>query len=188
MNRCFYIFILLLISSRLHSQTCTLNVNISSMGTTICAGNSVSLTANPSAGIGPYTFAWSTGETTQSISVNKEGTYTVSVTDKTPGCLPVTKSIAVVVSPVPRPPSAASKIVCQNDVATLTATGPGGTYQWYDAPAGGNFLGSGNTYVTGPISSNTIFYAQTTLSDCTSPRTAVAVNVAGKPTGPGATR
>jgi gliding motility-associated-like protein len=186
-NRCFYIFILLLISSRIYSQTCSLNVSITSTGTTICAGNSVSLTANPSAGTGPYSFAWSTGETTQSISVNKEGTFTVSVTDKTPGCQPVTKSIAVTVSPTPGPPSAASKIVCQNDVATLTATGPGGTYQWYDALTGGNFLGSGNTYTTGPISVSTTFYVQTTLADCTSPRTAVAVFVAGKPTVQGTT-
>ncbi|MDN3547644.1 PKD-like domain-containing protein [Mucilaginibacter aquaedulcis] len=187
MNRCFSIFIFLLISSRLLGQTCTLQLNITSTGTTICAGTSVSLIANPSSGMGPYTFAWSTGETTQSISVNKEGNYTVSVTDKTPGCQPVSKSISIAVSPTPRAPSAASKIVCQNNVATLTATGSGGTYQWYDAPTGGNFLGSGNTYTTGPISNNTAFYVQTTVSDCPSPRTAVAVYIAGKPTVQGTT-
>ncbi|MEN0053960.1 MAG: hypothetical protein AAGC65_09835, partial [Mucilaginibacter sp.] len=187
MNRCLYIFILLLIYSGTHGQTCTLNVNITSTGTTICAGNSVLLTANTSAGTGPYTFAWSTGETTPSISVNKEGTYSVSVTDKTPGCQPVTKSIAITVSPTPGAPIAGSKIVCQNDVATLTAIGPGGTYQWYDAPTGGNFLGSGDTYTTNPISANTIFYVETTLSGCTSPRTAVSVYVAGKPTVQGTT-
>jgi gliding motility-associated-like protein len=187
MKRCFSIFICLLLSSRLLGQTCTLELNISSTGTTICAGNSVSLTANPSGGIGPYTYAWSTGETTQSINVNKEGTYTLSVSDKTPGCQPESKSITISVSPTPRQPSAASRIVCQNDVATLTATSPGGTYQWYDAPTGGNFLASGSTYTTGPISSNTTFYVQTTISDCTSPRTAVAVYIAGKPSVQGAT-
>jgi gliding motility-associated-like protein len=130
---------------------------------------------------------WSTGETTQSINVNKAGTYTVSVSDKTPGCQPVTKNITILVSLTPKPPTAAGKIVCQDNVATLTATGPGGNYQWYDAPEGGNFLGSGSTYTTQPISTGTTFYVQTTVSECTSARTAVSVNVAAKPSVSGAT-
>ncbi|WPU95783.1 PKD-like domain-containing protein [Mucilaginibacter sabulilitoris] len=187
MNTRFFIFIFLLITFRAQSQPCTLKVNIVSSGTTICSGYSVTLTANASDGIGPYTYVWSTGETSPSISVNKEGTYTVSVSDKTPGCQPVTKSINILVSLTPRPPSAAGQTVCQGNVATLSATGPGGSYQWYDAPEGGNFLTSGNTYTTPPISSSTTFYVQTTVGGCTSPRTAVTVTVAAKPSVSGAT-
>jgi hypothetical protein len=47
-------------------------------GTTICAGDIATLTANPTGGTGP---SWSTGATTQAISVTTSATYTVTVTD-----------------------------------------------------------------------------------------------------------
>jgi len=40
---------------------------------------------------------------------------------------------------------------------------PGGVYQWWDALTGGNFLGSGATYVTPPINASTAFYVETTI-------------------------
>jgi hypothetical protein len=43
--------------------------------------NNGTLTANPAGGVSPYTFKWSTGATTQSISITAHGTYTVTVTD-----------------------------------------------------------------------------------------------------------
>ncbi|WP_183559846.1 PKD-like domain-containing protein [Mucilaginibacter sp. SP1R1] len=187
MNIRLFIFFLLVIPFKLHSQICTLNVDISTTGTVICSGNTVTITATPTGGIGPYNLVWNTGETTNSINVNKAGTYTVTVTDKTAGCQPVIKNISVVVAPSPKPPTAAGQTVCQNTPATLTATGPGGNYQWYDAPTGGNFLGSGSTYTTPPITYSMFFYVQTTVSDCTSPRTAVPVYVAGKPSVTGTT-
>jgi hypothetical protein len=50
-------------------------------GTTICAGDIATLTANPTGGTGPYVYSWSTGATTQAISVTTSATYTVTVTD-----------------------------------------------------------------------------------------------------------
>lgn len=50
----------------------------------ICyGGTSATLTAYGSGGAPPYTYLWSTGETTQSISVNTPGTYSVLVKDTT---------------------------------------------------------------------------------------------------------
>ncbi len=49
---------------------------------------SASLTANISGGIPPYSFFWSTGDTTQTIFINKPDTYSVIVQDIT-GCLAV---------------------------------------------------------------------------------------------------
>jgi hypothetical protein len=46
-----------------------------------CDGTPVELCANPAGGTPPYTFLWSTGETTECISVSEPGTYTVTVTD-----------------------------------------------------------------------------------------------------------
>ncbi|WPU92040.1 PKD-like domain-containing protein [Mucilaginibacter sabulilitoris] len=184
-----YLLILLfvLVSQTVFGKDCTLQVTVSSSGTSICSGTSVVLTANASGGIGPYTYIWNTGENTSSISVNKAGTYTVTVSDKTPGCQPVKKSISVTSIITPNAPTASSQTVCPNTSAKLVATGPGGSYQWYDAPEEGNFLASGNTYQTPLITETTTFYVQTTVSQCTSPRTAVTVNVTGRPSVTGAT-
>lgn len=174
------ICLFLFLSLKVYSQ-CTLSVSVSSSSQTICSGNSVTLTATPSQGTPPYSYVWNTGETTASINVNKGGTYTVTVTDKTSGCQPVTQSISVTATTTPSPPTARGVTVCPNTSATLTATAPGGTYQWYDAATGGNFLASGDTYNTPPITSNTTFYVETTVNGCTSTRTPVTVTLPSRP-------
>ncbi|MBS1528525.1 MAG: hypothetical protein JST19_22960, partial [Bacteroidetes bacterium] len=181
------VFLFVIASVRVFAQSCTLSVSISASNPSICSGSSVTLTANASAGTAPYTYAWNTGETTQSISINKSGTYTVTVTDKTPGCQPVKKSITVSSNPVPAPPTAANAVTCPNTPATLTATAPGGVYQWYTAITGGTFLATGATYTTPPITSTTVYYVQTTIGGCTSERTAVIVTTTANPVGTPAT-
>jgi gliding motility-associated-like protein len=172
--------LLLLISFRGYSQSCTLSVSLSSSSADICSGNAVTLTPALTGGTGPYSYAWSTGETTQTIDVNKAGTYTVSITDKSTGCI-AKQNIAIGTSTMPNAPSVRSVTVCENSPATLTALAPGGTYQWYDAPTGGNFLATGDSYTTPPVTKSITYYVQTTLSGCTSARTAVNVYTAGRP-------
>ncbi|MCQ6957734.1 PKD-like domain-containing protein [Mucilaginibacter aquariorum] len=180
------IFLFILLPFIGYGQNCTLSATISSTGPTICSGNSIVLTANPSGGTGPYTYIWSTGETTPSISVNKEGTYIVNVSDKTPGCsVKANKVISSIITP--GAPRASNQTVCPNTPATLTATGPGGEYRWYDVPTGGTALTTGSTYQTPPITQRTIYYVETTISGCTSTRTAVTANVTGKPITQGVT-
>jgi hypothetical protein len=54
----------------------------------ICeGGDPVELTANVTLGSGNYSYLWSTGETTQSITVDEEGEYCVTVTDNVTGCV-----------------------------------------------------------------------------------------------------
>ena len=181
MKNSLLVFLLLFAAFRGFGQ-CTLKVALTSSGTSICSGGSVVLTANASSGTAPYTYVWSTGEVTSSISVNKAGTYTVTVTDKTPGCQPVKENVTIGVGTPPAAPTAANTIACLNSSATLTATAPGGTYQWYDSATGGNFLGTGATFVTPVITADpTVFYVQTTLNGCTGPRAAVAVNLQPNP-------
>jgi gliding motility-associated-like protein len=176
------LFLLLLVSLQGYSQSCTLGVTITQSEPTICAGNNITLTANTSGGTAPFTYVWSTGETTQSINVNKEGTYSVSVSDKTAGCQPVKKSITITVSPTPNAPSAANiGNICPGSTVTLQATAPGGTYQWYDAAKGGNFLFTGDSYTPPPVTVSRYYYVQTTVGGCTSPRTAVGVFLVNKP-------
>jgi len=180
MKNSLLLFLLIFAAFRGYGQ-CTLTVSISSSSPNICSGTSAVLTATPSAGTPPYKYLWSTGETTSSISTNKSGTYTVTVTDNTPGCSPVKQSITIASGTTPNAPTAANVIACPNSPATLTATAPGGIYQWYDAATGGNFLASGATYVTPPIAANTVYYVETTVGGCTSSRTPVLVTVQGKP-------
>src|SRR5262249_44862524 len=79
----------------------------------------------------------------------------------------------------PPVPVALSQSVCQGGSATLTATGSG-TFSWYSDSIGGNYLQSGNKYITAPLDSNFVIYAQD--STCApSRRTAVTVTVHANP-------
>ena len=100
----------------------------------VCAGNSITLYAHPT---GPnYSYSWSTGDMTSSITVTptmNPTTYSVTVTDTTTGCAtPVSQAITV--NPLPTvsitPPN---PTICPGETTTLTAN-PGGTgpftYAW----------------------------------------------------------
>ena len=71
---------------------------------------------------------------------------------------------------------------CGSGVVVLQATSSTGTVNWYDAPTGGNFLGSGNSLTTPIISTTTVFYAAAFTSGCiTISRVAVTASVIQKP-------
>src|ERR1700759_5238184 len=123
MKNSLLVFLFLVLSIRGYSQ-CTLTVKISATSPAICSGTSTVLTATPSGGTGPFTYTWNTGETTPSITVNKATTYTVTVSDKTPGCQPFKQTITITASVTPDAPTVKNVIVCQNSAATLTATDP----------------------------------------------------------------
>lgn len=159
-----------------------ISASISPSSPAICSGSSVTLTANGSGGDPAYTYLWSTGETTQSITATTTGTYSVTVNDQS-NCGGVTQQVTVG-SYTLVAPTAAGVSICTGNTATLTATAPGGTYQWYDAATNGNLLFSGNSYITPVLTANTTYYVQTTNGSCTSPRTAVTVTVNPLPAKP----
>ncbi|MGC1242442.1 MAG: HYR domain-containing protein [Chryseosolibacter sp.] len=73
-------------------------VSITAQGsTTLCAGGSVELTANAQICGSTYSYLWSTGETTRSITVSKAGNYSVTVSSQE-GCSGVSTPTAVTVS------------------------------------------------------------------------------------------
>jgi gliding motility-associated-like protein len=164
------IFLFLILSTRVYGQ-CTLNAALTTPNPVVCSGIPIDLTITPTGGTAPYKYAWSTGETGQTISVNKAGTYTVTVTDQA-NC-PVIKNITINTGTIPAPPVVNDAIACPGSSAKLIATGPGGIYQWYDE--NGNFKATGDTYNTPPITAKTVLFVQTTLGGCTSPRTMVTV-------------
>ena len=96
---------------------------IVALDTTVCAGQSVTLTATGTSGDGTYTYFWNTGDTTGTISVSPIVTtaYTVTVTD---GCGTTDNDGATIsVFDAVTALLIADTTICQGDSVTLTATG-----------------------------------------------------------------
>lgn len=85
--------------------------------TTFCQGNSVTLTANPA-----DSYLWSTGATTQSISVSQNGNYFVTLSNNN-GCSAISVPTTIIVNPLPTASITPSGEIalCQGDSILLTA-------------------------------------------------------------------
>ncbi|NDV97114.1 hypothetical protein D0T84_19730 [Dysgonomonas sp. 521] len=74
--------------------------------------------------------------------------------------------------------SAANQSVSSGSTATLTATASAGaTISWYSAATGGTLLGTGATYTTGAITTETSFYVEAANPACSSGRQEVKVTI-----------
>lgn len=93
------------------------------------------------------------------------------------GCEGIRDTIHVVVTPTPPKPTASNLNICLGSVANLSATSPGGNYQWYDNVTGGNFLHNGASYSVPGLTASQNYYLQTTINGCTSDRSQVTVYV-----------
>ncbi len=102
--------------------------NITASGAiTFCKGGSVTLTAPANS-----KYTWSSGQTTQAITVAVTGNYSVTVTNAN-GCTATSATVPVVVSAVPAATITASGAtsLCQGASVTLTANaGNGYKYAW----------------------------------------------------------
>lgn len=132
----------------------------------IAPGETITLTATPG-----YSYAWSTGATSRSITVSSAGTYSCTVT--APCGSIATPSITVSVLAPPAAPTGTGATVLTGNAAQISATGS--NVRWYDAPAGGNQIGSGSQFTTPVLTSTTNYWA--TASNASA---GVALNV-GKP-------
>lgn len=149
---------------------------------TICYGSSAVINASGSSG---STFLWydaiaggnliNTGPTYTTPALTNSTTYYVVATNGS--CGSDLKAVNVVVKPLLSPPAVSGAIVCSGSVTTLSASSQGGTYQWFDAPVGGNLLSSSSTYTTPALTSTTTYYVQNTIAGCISPRAAATVSI-----------
>lgn len=150
-------------------------------GTTICAGDSTSLTATAP---GPV-YEWynspvggtllDTGATFNTPPLIITTTYYVQ--SNSGGCPGPRTAVTVTVNPIPAAPTVAPGVICDGGSTTLNATAPGGTYEWYDAPVAGTLLQTGASYTTPVLTNTTTYYVQTTIAGCTGPFTPVVVTV-----------
>nr|WP_294858702.1 FG-GAP-like repeat-containing protein [uncultured Fluviicola sp.] len=123
--------------------------------TTFCAGNNVVLTSSAASNN-----LWSTGETTQSITVTTTGSYSVTVTNGF-GCTTSSASpTAVVVNPIPSAP-------------TISAGGPttfcsGGSLVLTSSAATGNLWSTGETTQSIVVTATGSYTVTQTLAGCSS--------------------
>ncbi|MCC2589767.1 choice-of-anchor L domain-containing protein [Chryseobacterium sp. MFBS3-17] len=163
----------------------------------ICGTTPVTLTSNYATGN-----VWSTGATTQSITVSTPGTYSLTVSNG--ACVSQAVSVNVVQNADPNVTITGNLSICQGANTTLTAnvTGSGYTFLWSNGstaqstavnaagtytvtvttPAGCQFTASATVTVDAPI---TINIAQPAQITCTN--TTVTLNASGSVFQAGAT-
>lgn len=145
-----------------------------STSTAICVGSSVVLTATPGA-----SYQWSTGATTQSITVMQAGSYTVTVSDGT--CTATSAATTVTVSPLPSATITVSgpTAVCQSGGgSTVLTASTGASYVWSTGAA------TQSITVTQPGS----YTVQVSNGTCTATSTPTVIGASPAPTQPTVTQ
>jgi gliding motility-associated-like protein len=159
----------------------------------ICSGNTATLKATAPGG----TYNWYnaatggtliyTGVTYQTPVLNSDKTYYVEVVS-TVACSSVSRTpVTVTVHTTPISPAIAGPdSICSGNIATLTATSPGGIYKWYEVATGGTPVYTGDIYHTPILNTTKTYYVEVeSNSACTSfSRTSVTVNVNTTPISP----
>ncbi len=82
---------------------------------------------------------------------------------------------------IPAPPGVTSVLIPYGTSTTITATSPS-PISWYDAPTGGNLIGSGSNFTTPILYATTVYYPQANgANGCIGPRAADTVYVGQPP-------
>lgn len=119
---------------------CDLVASISASADVSCNGLADgSATADQTGGLAPFTYAWSNGGTTASVSGLAAGTYTVTITDATSSCFD-TESVVISEPTVLGATYTQTNLTCNGDAtgaADLTVTGATSpyTYAWSNSAA-----------------------------------------------------
>lgn len=145
--------------------------------TSVCSGQSITLTAN-----GGGMYSWSTGASTASIteSPSSTTTYNVMVTDAN-GCTD-SESVTVTVNPTPAAPVATSNsAICEGDMLNLMAgTITGAGYSW-SGPLGFSSAQQNPSINNAPVAASGTYTVIATVGGCTSSPGTVTVVVNPSP-------
>ncbi|WP_051892527.1 immunoglobulin domain-containing protein [Flavobacterium reichenbachii] len=168
--------------------------SVISGNTTICSGQSTTLTAALGAG---ETVNWYTGATggssLESTAVFNTPTltattnYYVEITRN--GCVSTERNLVTVnvTNPIAPTIAPAGTTICSGSAATLNVNAPvaGTVYRWYDAASAGTLLFTGNSFTTPILTAGTTYYVEAGIGSCTNTaRTAVTVTVNPAPAAP----
>lgn len=116
----------------------------------ICQGSSVMLASSAAA-----EYAWSNGETTQSILVSQTGDYFVTIAGYCADFTSDTVHVAVYPAPAPQ---ADDVTIFGPGKATLEASG--NNLSWYDSPVATVPLATGPVFETPELTETTVFYVE----------------------------
>jgi len=144
------------------TNTNVINPSITNNPTITCTNSTVTLNGSPGSGV---TYTWSTtignivGSTSgQNANISAGGSYTLSVTNSTNGCVGSTNISITTNTTAPSALNIAPSSVtlaCPAQTAILTGTATGATsYSWI-APSGGSILSGGNT-ATAQVTSSSV--------------------------------
>ncbi len=142
-----------------------------------CFNADGSIALNIFGGPSPFTFSWLTADGCGIVPGQQNqsglcvGTYSLVITGNNgctaaqffdlavPGvvCSGCSTLSSVTVAPSP---------ICAGNTTTMTAVGgvPGATYAWYDMQTGGNLVGTGNPFTTGPLATSTTYCVEQTVN------------------------
>ncbi|WP_048919791.1 gliding motility-associated C-terminal domain-containing protein [Rufibacter radiotolerans] len=94
------------------------------------------------------------------------------------GCTQTSPAVLVSVYAISFPPTVANVTICSGSSATLTATAPGGPYEWFTSATGGSPVFTGDTFVTPALFVNATYFVQSKApGNCAKIRTEVTVTV-----------
>ncbi len=155
------------------TQPAQLRDSISSFGNVLCNGGTGNATAAIKGGVSPYTYAWSNGASTASVSSVAAGTYTVSINDANL-CGPLTSTVTITQPAQLRDSVTAVDItegcVGQNDGSASVSIKGGTTaysYSWNTTPVQtasiASNLGAGNYTVVVTDANNCVASANFTI-------------------------
>ncbi len=151
---------------------------------TVCGNVGATLSATASAGnLYWYTVAsgGSAFATGTSIPVSG-GSYTFYVEAISNGCVSTRVPVVYTNNPIPTITSVTPAGRCDSGSVTLGATTDIGTVNWYDAPTGGNLVGTGTSFTTPVLTATTSYYVESSSASCTTPtRTAVTATINEQP-------
>ncbi len=120
-----------------------------------CSGGLTTLHSSPAS-----SYLWSSGQTTQSISVSNSGTYKVTVQ----GLCASFTSDSISVNVLAAPLSVVSDDSAHGPIASITLHATGNSISWYDQQNGGTLLGTGASFTTPPISITTTYWVENSSS------------------------
>lgn len=124
-----------MVASTVITQPALMTLNLLG-ATSICIGQSATLTAQANGGTRPYFYSWNNGQTdsTRIVSPTTSTSYSVQVVDSN-GCPASTQPVMIMVHPPLNVTASNLQIICEGDVANISAIASGGnggpyTYSW----------------------------------------------------------
>jgi len=114
---------------------------------------------------GPNSWSWSFGDGNTSTLQNPphtytaNGTYTVVLTSSNANGSDINTKTNYIVINMPTSPSTTGDAICENNTASLSATGTN-IINWYDAATNGNLITTGNSFTTPTLTSSTTYYVE----------------------------